>query len=533
MTTAVGLGLHDGFVRSAQRVPDRPALEAGGQVLSYAQLQDRAAALAATIAREHPGGPPLTALFADRSSTAFEGMLGTLLHGHGYVPLNPTLPAARSRLMLDRAGARTVIADCASAPGLVEVLVGIADPVTVIIPDGQLEGLARALPSRHRVVDASGLAPADAWEGPPPADPERIAYLLFTSGSTGIPKGVMVAHRNIAAFLEMVAERYDFTEQDRFSQTHELTFDVSVFDAFAAWACGACLCCPTRKEMIAPGRWINSAGITVWLSVPSTAIFMKRLGMLKPGRYPRVRWSLFAGEPLPVEVARAWLAAAPNGAVENLYGPTELTIVCVGYRWDPERSESECEAGTVPIGTPLPGNEILVADTDLREVPPGETGELLVTGPQVTLGYWRDEERTDQVFVVPPGSHAVHYRTGDRVRQPVDDRPVHYLGRLDHQIKVRGVRVELGEVEAGVREVTGVDAVVCVGWPVTEVGADGIVAFVGDTGVDAAAVRAALEERLPAPMVPRRFVLMEELPLNQNGKFDRKGLTDGLVREEG
>jgi acyl-CoA synthetase (AMP-forming)/AMP-acid ligase II len=171
-------------------------------------------------------------------------------------------------------------------------------------------------------------------------------------------------------------------------------------------------------------------------------------------------------------------------------------------------------------------------DHELREVPPGETGELLVGGPQVTLGYWENQEKTAAAFLVPPGEHEPFYRTGDRVRRPLPGKPMTYLGRLDHQIKVRGVRIELGEVEAAVRDATGIDAVVAVGWPVTLTGADGIVAFVGDIDVEVAAVRAELAARLPSHMVPRRFVLLPDLPLNPNGKFDRKRLLQSLHEEK-
>jgi acyl-coenzyme A synthetase/AMP-(fatty) acid ligase len=253
--------------------------------------------------------------------------------------------------------------------------------------------------------------------------------------------------------------------------------------------------------------------------------------MLKPGTYATLRHSLFAGEPLPVALAEAWLAAAPGSTVENLYGPTELTVVCIGYRWVPGRSEAEAEGGIVPIGEPLPGNEPLVADAALHEVPPGTAGELLVAGPQVTLGYWRDPERTSRAFVVPPGRDCVHYRTGDRVRRPWPGAPMTYLGRLDQQIKIRGVRVELGEVEAAVRAVTGVDAVVAVGWPRTETGYDGVVAFVGATDVDVPSTRARLQARLPTHLVPRRFELLDGLPLNGSGKFDRAALRRSLAGE--
>jgi non-ribosomal peptide synthetase component F len=190
--------------------------------------------------------------------------------------------------------------------------------------------------------------------------------------------------------------------------------------------------------LIKPGRFINDARLTVWFSVPSIAVFMKQLGALKPGKYPGLRVSMFCGEALPVEVAKAWAEAAPHSVVENLYGSTELTIACAYYRWDPARSASESAYGVVPIGEPFPQMSALVVDEALREVKPGEDGELLMTGPQRSLGYWLDPLKTEAAFVRPPGQDEIYYRTGDRVRKPVGNCPMLYLGRLDSQVKILG-----------------------------------------------------------------------------------------------
>ena len=201
--------------------------------------------------------------------------------------------------------------------------------------------------------------------------------------------------------------------------------------------------------------------------------------------------------------------------------------------WDPARGPAEAEAGVVPIGRPLRGMRALVVDEALREVAPGEVGQLLMAGPQVTHGYWRDPHKTAQVFLVPPGATEIHYCTGDRVRRPLPGRPMTYLGRIDHQIKVRGVRVELGEVEAVLREASGVDAVVALGWPRQVTGADGIVAFLGGDDVDVAGVLARVRSRLPEHMVPRRLVVLDALPLGASGKFDRAALERRLEEETG
>jgi amino acid adenylation domain-containing protein len=521
--------LRDGFLHSVEQWGERPALEVAGERLTYAELFERSASVAATLVGEGPPeGPRLTASFAYRTPTAFVGVLAPLLAGQGYVPLNPCFPIERNRLIFERSGVRSLIVGGEALPQVEELVAGAAPGLLIVVPDSDEVARSAARLPQHRILGAGHLAEAEGWR-PVDVDPGSPAYLLFTSGSTGVPKGVMVSHDNALHYVDVLTERYGITEEDRFSQMAELTFDNSVLDMFVAWERGACVCCPPGKLLSRPGRFIRESGLTVWFSVPSTAIIMRRLGMLKPGSYPTLRWSLFAGEALPAEVAAAWLEAAPNSIVENLYGPTEVTVDCTIYRWDPERSPAECEQGVVPIGRPLPDMQVLIADEQLREVGPGESGELLVAGPQVGLGYWRDPERTAQAFVIPPERREVYYRTGDRVRRPATpDGPITYLGRLDHQIKVRGIRIELGEVEAAIRTATGIDAVVALGWPVTMTGADGIVAFVGDLGVDESRTLSLLRQRLPAQMLPREIHKLAELPLNANGKFDRRELLNCL-----
>jgi len=517
--------LHAGFLRSADAFADRPALRVDGAELTYAQLLGRAATIAATLDAEAPTeGPLLTGVFAYRSEPAFVGVLAALFRGHGYVPLNRTFPPQRTRAMIERSGVTAIVADAASAEQLPEVLEGLERELTVLLPETVDVAALADVVRPHRLLGSDRLRDGSTFEpATPSGDP--IAYLLFTSGSTGTPKGVAVAQRNVRHFVDVMVDRYDIRETDRFSQTFDMTFDLSAFDMFVAWERGACVCCVPQEELLNPGKFVQREELTVWFSVPSLGLFMKRLGALKPNRYPTLRWALFCGEPLPVSIAEGWVEAAPNAIVENLYGPTELTIACTLYRWDPARSAEESRAGVVPIGAAYPGMEAIVVDEQLREVEPGAEGELLLTGPQVTLGYWQDPERTAAAFVVPPGKSDTYYRTGDLVRRPAARDPLTYVGRIDHQVKVNGHRVELGEVEHALREASGIDAVVALGWPRTEAGAAGVVAFVGGRVDDPEGVRRAVAETLPDYMVPRQIHALDQLPLNANGKFDRGALT--------
>ena len=395
--------LATGFLRSARAFPDRPALVVGAQSWSYEQLLEASAAIAALIA-EHVGAedPRRTAVFAHRSFVAYAGILGALLHGHGYVPLNRTFPVNRTRTMFERSRCRVVVVDNESVLQLDGVLDNAPANTVVIAPE-----LADATELQNRfgdhvILGADAVKAADVSKLEQP-QADDLAYLLFTSGSTGQPKGVMVSHHNVTPFVRAMADRYGVDEQDRCSNTFDLTFDLSVFDLFVAWERGACVYCLSEKTLLKPGRYMREHELTVWFSVPSTAMFLERFGMLKPDSYPSLRWSLFCGEALPVSLAEAWAAAAPSSIVENLYGPTEATIACTLYRWENGRSRDEARFGLVPIGRPTPGMDAIVVDEQLREVGDEQEGELLVAGPQVTLGYLDDPERTGSAFVVPPG----------------------------------------------------------------------------------------------------------------------------------
>lgn len=523
--------LWSGFLRSSEQFAERPAVIAEKRTLSYRELRDSAFSLAATIqARPDPVATPLTAVFAYRSPTAFVGVLGSLLAGNGYVPLNRTFPIERTQIMFERSECSTIVVDQGSLPQLGTLLDSAQKPLIVLVPDlSDLSTYKQQWP-RHTFLGAQDFAPPAKWREPQ-LHIDSIAYLLFTSGSTGIPKGVAVAQRNVTAFLDYMVGRYQVTEQDRLSQMFDMTFDLSVFDMFVAWERGACICCPSQKTLIKPGKFIQDSQLTIWFSVPSTAVFMKQLGALKPGQYPSLRLSLFCGEPLPISSAMAWQDAAPNSILENLYGPTELTIACTLYRWNSSSSLAESELGIVPIGYPYPDMGVLVVDDDLHEVAAGQEGELLMNGPQMSLGYWRDATKTAAAFVVPPSQQEIYYRTGDRVRRPVGNGPLTHLGRIDSQVKIFGHRVELGEVESKVRDACKLDGVVAVGWPRTDSGFGGLEVFIEGQETATEKLRAAIAAELPEYMLPRRFHFMERLPRNANNKYDRKAMQKLL--EEG
>lgn len=525
--------LHKGFVRSAARHADRPALEVAGQRFTYATLAQFAARVASLIRLHCPeGAPRMAAVLASRSPTVYAGLLGTLMSGAAAVPMNPTFPADRSAQMLEHSGARVLVVDDASLPSLKALLQRVTHGMTVILPETSDASALRQDWPQHRFLDRGELLCAQACE-PWPVDAESLALIFYTSGSTGRPKGVGVLHRNAARFVEMSLERYGprgIGCHDRFSQFYDITFDSSMFDLYVCWAFGACLCSPSAVDWVNPNKFIEAHALTVIDIVPSTGRTMNRSGSWRPGRFPALRLCRFGGEALSADLAETLALAAPGAMVDNVYGPTECTVDAAYFEWKLGASAAECEHGVVPVGTAGPQVRLRVVDEQLMDVPAGHEGELLIGGPQVTPGYWNDPERTAAAFVRTPGHAEVFYRTGDLVRQPEPGRAIQFLGRLDHQIKISGVRIELGEIEHALRAVTGAEHAVALGWPRTPSGASGVVAFVSRVaGIETSAVRESLKARLPQVMVPRDIHWVDEFPVNVNGKVDRKALAERLA----
>ncbi|MEU8180098.1 AMP-binding protein [Micromonospora sp. NPDC049044] len=493
--------LHHWFLDSVRKTPDAIALVVGSADYTYADLDAVSRGIGHRL--RQVAERPRVGLLASRSAAAYGGYLAALRSGGVAVPMNDANPPERLAQLTRAAGLDVVVVDRdqdASFAGAVPVV-------------------------RIGAQSVAGFCATDA--GPDDVDhldgtPDDLAYLLFTSGSTGVPKGVPIRHRNLDEFVSYNIARYDVGPGSRLSATFHLTFDPSVFDMFVAWGAGATLVSPSQQDLFDPAAFVNRHRITHWYSVPSMISTGYAAGLLPAGCMPELRWSLFCGEQITLDQAAQWMDAAPHSTLENVYGPTELTVTVAAYRLPAERAAwPQTVNGTIPIGAIYPHLE--------HRVDP-ETGELQVRGPQRFGGYLDPADNVGRFVPSPtttdgvPGPDA-WYRTGDRVGRH-DGQFVH-LGRIDHQVKVFGQRVELPEIEHAMRTWAGVtDAVVVL---VDVAGGRELAAVYTGPEVAARELRGRLRPHLPLALIPKRYLRVDLLPLNDRGKTDRLACRDLLT----
>ena len=498
------LCLPDLFAAQAARTPARLAVSDSREEMSYGELRDRAGRLAVRLLEAGLEPEEPVAVWCERGTDLLAAILGILQAGGAYLPLDPHHPPQRIRQILEQTGSRLVL---------------VSEP---FLPDCR-----RELEGGPKVLLIADLSTERGAGGPfPRVLPGHVAYVLFTSGSTGAPKGVMVEHRGMLNHLQVKIRDLGMGPADRVAQTASQTFDISVWQFLAALLTGGSVHVFPDEVVRDPGRLVAAVReeeITVLETVPSLLSAMLDGPALEAG-LPTLRWLMPTGEALPPELCRQWLAAFPGIPLINAYGPTECSDdVTHGVLSQPPPAA----AVRVSIGRPVANTRIHLLGRRFEPVPVGVAGELCIGGPQLARGYWGLPDLTADRFVPAPFSEEPGgrlYRTGDLARWRTEGS-LEFLGRMDHQVKVRGFRIELGEIEAVLTSYPGVAEATVLARP--ETGGPRLVAYVtareGEQ-LSLPGLRSFLGGRLPEYMVPSGFVPLEEMPRTPNGKLDRRAL---------
>ena len=501
------MSLRDLVINSAQRWPDNIAIQSPDECMTYQELDHLANRFARMLDKLGVCPGDRIGIWLEKSARAIVVMQAALRLNAAYVPLDPLSPAARIRTILDDCKVRVLVTTRQRLAVLTRE--GASAPNTVCFC---LDGVE----AEHGWNSLAAFSD-EPLSGPPATD-DVLAYILYTSGSTGIPKGVCISNRNALAFVEWAVEILQAVPSDRFANHAPFHFDLSVLDLYGAFSVGAAVLLIPEGISYLPKRLVDfvlGEAPTIWYSVPSVLTLMMEQGGFLNIASHTLRAILFAGEPFPIKYLRFLHEAWPTVRLLNLYGPTE-TNVCTFY--EVKKIEQD-RMIPVPIGRACSGDQVWAEKEDGTRALPGEEGELMVGGPTVMLGYWGLSEHGNKP-----------YRTGDLVRLQEDGNYV-FIGRRDHMVKVRGYRIELGDIEAALLAHPSIQeaAVLAAGEGIET----HLIAFIVCCGQEVPSlleIKRHCAEHLPRYMIVDAIRSVTRLPRTRNGKIDRLALSNEVTR---
>jgi amino acid adenylation domain-containing protein len=508
--------LVDYLDRAATQFGTRTALvDSNGRAVTYGELQKQSDALAGFLVSRGVARGDRVAVVIPKGIPSVVSLFGVMKAGAAYVPVDWTAPAERGQ---------KILADC-------QVAACIVDPRALGVRPAASDSTLITVTTEAPAVDDPG-AGTTPWQEAIQAthrsdrrpDPQDLAYVLYTSGSTGLPKGVMISQANALSFVEWCSSEFQLTEEDRVTSNAPFHFDLSVLDLYTTVKHGATLYLISEelgRSSHELARFAADHRLTVWTSTPSVLMLLTQYGELPTYDWSSLRLVMFGGEVFPIGQLRDLRRQWPRPTFYNLYGPTEITTACTFARLPASIPDDR----DVPyaIGRPCPHCRALLLDEDGREVASGAEGVLYISGPSVFAGYWNRPAENAGAFVERDGVR--WYKTGDVVRWDPSEG-YHYVGRIDRMVKRRGFRIELGEIESAIYSHPGVSEAAVVSFDDRE-RALRIAAFVVGKGSDrlsSVRLKTHCAGKLPLYMIPDRFVLQDKLPRTSTDKIDYQEL---------
>ena len=525
--------LHHLITKQSEQQPDAFAIIQNQERWTYEQLEEASNRLARLLKEAGCVRGDRVCFLMPKSPTAILCQIAILKADCAYVPLDSSSPAERLAKIVESCEPRVILAAGSVAKLLGEAISAAQLNYSPVI--GWMDSNKTAGQNLTPRFTQDDLAAQSNHALDYQNTSEDIAHILFTSGSTGTPKGVMIKHSNVLAYIDWALKYFGTTSGDRVSGHPPLHFDLSTYDIFHTFLAGATLFPVPAELNLLPHKicdFIRANELTQWFSVPSLLTFMAKQDVVKQNDFPTLKRLLWCGEVFPTPGLRYWMQRLPHVQFTNLYGPTEATIAS-SYFTVPACPANDTDQ--IPIGTPCEGEELLILDDAMKPCPVGEIGNLYIRGIGLSPGYWRDEEKTRSVFLPNPADPNDRiYRTGDLAKWG-EDGLVYFIGRADSQIKSRGYRIELGEIETalnalGMTQDCAVVAIETGGFESSIICA----AFTPAAGVDAnpATLRTAVSRKIPNYMIPQRWMRLDKMPLNVNGKYDRRRLKELFQESE-
>ena len=503
---------------------NKTAISYGKEKVTYKILNEVSQKIARFIF-EFDNKSNVVGIVGQRNFSVYYGILGSIYSGTTYVPINNKYTTDRIIKIIKEANINILIGNKDSIYSIKDAI-NPTDIKCILFPEEDFNENKNNFFGKIKIFSKADLISLQLLL-PIKVKSNHIFYILFTSGSTGYPKGVMVSDENVDTFIENINKFYDFNVGYKSSQTFDLGFDPSIVDMFLTWINGGQLCILSQSELIMPYDYLKREKINFWYSVPTLVKFMIKMGYLVPNSFPDLKYSIFTGEALPQDLCDAWQIAAPNSTIENGYGPTEATVNISRFVYKNKDRSREFSNNILPIGTIYKGHQFAIIDESLNKLKKGAKGHLVVKGKQIVSGYLNNEEKTNTSFIKMDWdkTNQKWYLTGD-LAFINDFDEIEYLGRIDDQIKIAGRRVEIGEIESALIKTNKIKDIIIV----PKKDSDGIViSLIGFTtskisNEDKTSINKSALKFIEKLFLPSKIIIIDKIPINTSGKTDRKKL---------